>query len=93
MLLVDKGAFKDGSLEKLIVTSDCNVQNFATGAFEGASQLRELWIYKMLGGEITPPESFDGVKEGFTVHVPEGSDFKNHYFWSERGLTFVEDAN
>ena len=85
--------FSGGALEKLTVTADSNISSFATGAFEGASTLTDLWIYKTAGNDVMPPADFIGVSPSFKVHVPLGSDFTNHYYWSERGLTFVTDAN
>ncbi len=90
---ISASAFSGTKLEKLIITKDSNLAVIYNGAFEGASSLRELWIYKPSGDAVSPPQSFSGVASGFTVHVPEGSDYPIHYFWSERGLTFVFDAN
>ena len=92
VISVDRAAFSGGALEKLTVTADSNISSFATGAFEGASTLTDLWIYKTAGNDVMPPADFIGVSPSFKVHVPLGSDFTNHYYWSERGLTFVTDA-
>ena len=93
VISADRAAFTGGVLEELTLTADANVVSFATGAFEGASSLTDLWIYKGSGNDIMPPADFLGVADGFRVHIPSGSDFTDHYYWSERGLTFVTDAN
>ena len=90
---ISEGAFRDGSVEKLVISEDSNLAIIYNGAFTGADTLRELWIYKASGDAVSPPASFSGVAEGFTVHVPEGSDYSIHYYWGERGLSFVYDAN
>ena len=89
---IAKGAFKSSNLQSLTVTEDSNLRTIGNGAFEGATALSHLWIYKTTGDDITPPTSFFGVSRDFVVHVPEGSDFAHHYFWSERGVKFVFDA-
>ncbi|MBQ7363235.1 MAG: hypothetical protein IJW48_02165 [Clostridia bacterium] len=88
---VAEGAFSGSRLESLTVPADSSLAYFENGAFLGAAGLRDLWIYKASGDDLAPPESFAGVHRDFRVHVPEGSDFSYHYYWSERGLTFVEE--
>ncbi len=90
---IAEGAFASSSLEKLVVTLDSNLRIFENGCFDGADNLRELWIYKESGYEITPPVSFGAIVDELVVHVPSDSDFSVHYYWSERGLTFANDAN
>ena len=91
------GALNGVTARKVIIPEKTNLTAIEDGAFLGASSVSELWIYftdTSSGDErILPPSSFAGVGEGFTVHVPEGSGYATDYFWSERGLTFVEDAN
>lgn len=86
-------AFKGSGVEKLVITNDSNIRTIENGAFGGAYKLKELWIYKTTGDAITPPLNFLGTAKGFAVHVPEGSDYGYHYYWSERGVSFVYDAN
>ncbi len=88
---VAAGAFSGSSLESLTVSADSNLSRFDNGAFAGASHLCDLWIYKSSGDDVNPPDSFAGVHPSFRVHVPEGTDFSYHYYWSERGLTFVHE--
>lgn len=85
-------AFSYSRLERLIITSDSNLNLIENGAFIGASNLTHLYIYKPSGDYITPPASFAGTHSSFVVHVPKGSDYKTHYYWGERGLDFVFDA-
>lgn len=82
------GAFSGTSLETLILTEDTNMRFFSNGAFSGASKLKSLYIYYPVEEDIAPPADFVGVASGFTVYIPEGSDYRNGYYWSERGLTF-----
>ena len=88
---VGEGALSSEVLCALTVTADSNVKIFKNGAFLGASALKDLYIYKTSGDDIAPPASFAGVNKSFTVHIPKGTDFPYHYYWSERGLTFSED--
>ena len=90
---VAEGAFSGSALESLTVTRDANLAYFDNGAFLGAGNLRHLWIYKASGDDISPPESFYGVHTDFVVHIGRNTDFSYHYYWSERGLDFVSDAN
>ena len=90
---IAEGAFTGSALEKLVIPNAAYLRSIENGAFTGASKLRELWIYKDTGDAIAPPLSFYGTASGFTVHVPKGSDYGYHYYWSERGLKFVYDAN
>ena len=88
--VMEGGALADSACRRLIVTEDSNLAAFRNGAFEGASNLKELIIYKTSGDKINPPLSFAGTADDFKVHIPQGSDFPTHYYWSERGLEFVE---
>ena len=90
---IKENAFSGSSLEKLVITADSNITRLANESFSGASSLKELWIYKSSGDEINPPLNFLGTHADFKVHIPAGSDFDVHYYWSERGLEFVFDAN
>ena len=85
---IAEGAFKDSGLETLIITEDSNLIMLENGAFSGASKLTSLYVCKSSATSITPPASFSGVAKSFTVYIPEGSDFKYDYYWSERGLSF-----
>ena len=88
---VGEGALSSEVLRALTVTADSNVKIFRNGAFLGTPALRDLYIYKTSGDDIAPPATFRGVNKSFTVHIPKGTDFPYHYYWSERGLTFSED--
>ena len=90
---VSASAFANSSVEKIVISADSNVTQLMNGAFAGASELSSLWIYKKSGDEINPPVDFRGVASDFIVHVPIGSDFSIHYFWSERNIEFAEDIN
>jgi len=86
-------ALRGTNARTLIVTSDTNLKYFANDAFSGASTLTDLWLYVSSGDAIAPPVSFAGVSSSFRVHVPDGSGFSAHYYWGERQLEFVYDAN
>lgn len=82
------GAFRGSQLCELIIPENTNLEIFETDAFSGASNLVSLVIYHKNGDDIMPPASFAGVSAGFTVYVPEDSNYEFGYYWSERGLTF-----
>lgn len=86
---IERGALASPNLKSLTVTADSNLTRFAEGAFEGAGNLTDIYIYKKSGNDINPPSSFAGASESLRVHIPRDSDFIFHYYWSERGLTFV----
>ena len=86
---IGEGAFEGSCLRQLTVTENSYLGIFENGAFWGASELCDLYIYKTTGDDIAPPANFVGVHTDFCVHVPIGSDFAYHYYWSERGLIFV----
>ena len=88
---IESGALSGGVLETLILPEDSRVFAIRNGAFAD-SGLRHLVLGIKDESSILPPTSFAGVAEGFLVHVPEGSAYIVGYFWSERGLTFVTDA-
>jgi len=84
---VGEAAFTGGILKTLIIPKASNISKLENGAFVD-SDLEELYIYKTSGNDIAPPRDFSGTGSGFTVYIPEGSDFTTHYYWSERGLRF-----
>ena len=86
-------AFSGSQLEALVIGEDSYIDLLSNGAFLGASALRDIYIYRASGDSITPPASFAGTHPSLRVHVPEGSDFKLHYYWGERGLNFVFDLD
>lgn len=87
------GAFSGGKLKTLIIPENTNLRGFEGSAFTGAGELCDLWIYYPTADDIMPPSDFAGVHSDFRVHVPSGSSYDSQYYWSERGLTFVKDAN
>ena len=89
---VRSGALASARLKTVIISAESNLKIFENGAFLDTPALTDLWIYKTTGDAIAPPLDFYGTAESFRVHVPEGSDFGYHYYWSERGLDFVYDA-
>lgn len=86
---IERGALASLNLTSLTVTEDSNLTRFAEGAFDGAGNLCDIYIYKKSGNDINPPSSFVGASKLLRVHIPRDSDFTTHYYWSERGLTFV----
>ncbi len=86
-------AFNGMTATTLIVPRETNIKYFENNAFVGAGTLTHLWLYVENGDVIAPPNSFAGVSQNFVVHVPEGSGFEAHYYWGERDLSFVYDAN
>ena len=93
VMSVGKGAFSGGAVEKIVLPEESNIKNFESSSFAGASHVSELWIYYPTAEDILPPPDFVGVSGDFVVHVPEGSSYDFDYYWSERNLTFVKDAN
>ena len=86
--VIEAGAFFGTALRQLTVTADSNLKAFRNGAFDGAGELRRLYVLKPSGDDINPPLSFAGAHADLVVYVPEGSDYPTHYYWSERGLNF-----
>lgn len=91
--MISSGAFSDGVAVRLVITSDTSLHTIQDGAFSGAHTLRELWIYYLNEAGILPPADFVGVASDFTVHIPDDSNYPSGYYWGERGLVFVYDAN
>ena len=88
VLAIGPGAFRNSSVEKLIITEDTSLRHFANGSFSGAGALKEMYIYYPTEEDISPPLDFVGTADGFKVFIPLGSGYANGYFWSERNLTF-----
>ena len=88
VLAIGPSAFAGSSAERLIITEDTNIRHFANGAFLGAKNLKEMYIYYPTEEDISPPLDFVGVAQDFKVFIPLGSGYTNGYFWSERNLTF-----
>ena len=88
VMVIGPSAFSDSSVERLILTEDTSVRQFANGAFLGAGSLSEMYIYYPEESDISPPLDFIGTKADFKVYVPLGSNYMSGYFWSERNLTF-----
>ena len=91
--MISSGAFSDGVAVRLVITSDTSLHTIQDGAFSGAHTLSELWIYYPNEAGILPPADFVGVASDFTVHIPDDSNYASGYYWGERGLVFVYDAN
>lgn len=91
--MISSGAFSGGRANRLVISSDTSLRTIQDGAFSGAHTLSELWIYYPNEERILPPADFSGVASGFTVHIPDGSNYASGYYWGERGLNFVYDAN
>lgn len=90
---ISTDAFGDITASTLIIPKDSNIKYIENGAFRGARSLCDLWLYVESGDAIAPPSSFAGVSSNFVVHVPSGSGFESHYYWGERELVFIYDAN
>ena len=88
---IASGALSGGVLDTLILPEQSRVFAIQNGAFTD-SGLRHLVLGIRDESSILPPTSFVGVADGFLVHVPKGSAYSAGYYWSERGLTFVGDA-
>ncbi len=91
--VISAGALSGIRAERLVITADTSLHTIADGAFIGASSLSELWIYYQNEEKILPPGDFSGVDSDFTVHIPEDSGYASGYYWGERGLDFIYDAN
>lgn len=85
---IARGAFEGSSLEELIIPEGTELKIMMNGCFEGASSLKRLVIYHQNEEDILPPFDFKGVAEGFTVYIPEGSNYESGYYWGERNLNF-----
>ena len=88
-----QGMLKGGCVETFIVPEKSPVFRFEDGVFDGASTLLHMVLLPADADAILPPTSFAGVAEGFLVHVLVGSGYDTSYYWRERGLTFVFDAD
>ena len=91
VMAVSAGALSGGAMTELVIPQDTNIVLLSNGCFMGTENLSDLYIHVPSGDLISPPIDFYGTAVGFRVHVPEGSDFADHYFWGERKLTFVFD--
>ena len=89
---IGPSAFEGGSVTKLVIPADTNVDTIMDGAFTGASTLTEMWCYVLDCESILPPASFEGTASSFKVHVPPESTYNSGYYWAHRKLTFVFDA-
>jgi len=84
------------SFEQFITETSSSMMTLENNCFAGASSLKELLIYNRHEATIMPPISFEGVAEGFVIHIPEGSSYAEGYFWGERKvhgskLVFLDD--
>lgn len=84
-------AFSGGSVERINVPANTNLRSFENGSFNDTPNLVDLYMYYEVAENILPPAYFSGVGTGFKVHVPKDSNYTTDYYWSERGLTFVQD--
>ena len=91
--IIGEGAFIGGAVETLILTEETNICVISDGAFSGAGRLSALVIDVMLSEKILPPASFSGTSAGFTVYVPDGSNFTTDYNWAHRNLKFRDIAD
>lgn len=95
--VLGQGALDGACAAKIIIPENTTLLAIEDGAFLGASSVTELWIYftSTEAGEerISPPSAFVGVGAGFVVHVPSVSGYTTDYFWAERGVTFITDAD
>ncbi len=90
--LIGEGAFKDSAAEKIIIPENTYITQMNNGAFSGASNLKDLYIHKKDESTINPPADFRGTAEGFVIHVPENSSYKEGYYWSQiKGITIELD--
>jgi hypothetical protein len=80
---IGEGAFAGSSVVKLTIGADSYLDTLRNGAFRGASNLRELYILKPYAESITPPADFSGVHSSFKIYVPDNSEYKTEYFWSQ----------
>jgi len=89
---VGRRAFAFSDCEKIIITADSKITILHNGVTEGASKLRELWIYLDSGTAITPPLNFAGAANGFTIHTKASAGFRTDYTWYDFRPIIVEDA-
>ena len=87
-----EGMLDGGIVTTFIVPENSPVFRFEDNVFRGASTLSHLVLFPADADAIMPPTSFYGVASGFLTHVLPGSDYDTSYYWRERGLTFVFDA-
>ena len=87
------GMLEGGVVTTFIVPAQSPVFRFEDNVFRGASSLGHLVLFPENADAILPPTSFAGVADGFLTHVLPGSSYDTSYFWRERGLTFVFDAD
>ena len=80
--VIKEGAFSGSLVASLVITADSNIQIVETGAFFGASNLKEVKIYKNDPNTIAPPFGISGVHEDFRFYTPAGAYYKVHYEWS-----------
>ena len=80
---IGEGAFSGAAVRKLTVTADSYLESLRNGCFRGASELRELYLLRPYAEDITPPADFAGVHADFKIYVPDNSEYKTEYFWSQ----------
>ena len=91
-LTLGEGALSGCAVEKLIIPEDTYLTSLKNGCFAGTSSLREIVIYFSTYSteeSIMPPANFFGTHPDLVVYVPEGSNYRDDYYWRERGLTFA----
>jgi hypothetical protein len=77
-----ENALLGSACEKLTV-QDSYFDSFRNGCFNGASNLKALYIYIFDAEAVTPPQSFDGTHGDFKIYAPDNSDYTAAYFWMQ----------
>ena len=80
------GAFDGTTAERIVITAESNIVIIHNYAFAGASNVKDLSVYKINASDIMPPVDFSGVHPDFKVHVPVGSSYGDHYDWSNKAV-------
>ena len=86
-----EGALNGSAVSELVITENSNIARIDNGAFVGASNLKDLYIYKVSEDDISPPADFYGVNPDFKLHVPIGSNYSTGYKWTNKGINIVFD--
>ena len=90
VVLIGEGAFL-GSEARTLVLGD-NISALVSGSFDGASELRAVYISKTDPNDISTPNNASedglatrGARSDLKIYVPDSSlaDFRTDYFWGD----------
>ncbi len=91
VIAIGEGAFDGSSVREINIPADSSLRQFMNGAFKGAGMLTRINLYIENCEAVLPPSNFHGAASNFELHVPETSDYRTDYFWSQISVTIIAD--